>query len=41
MTDLVIPNYTHGYHVADKIGSLKDEIIKYLNEVNNELENTV
>ncbi|HPV15272.1 MAG TPA: AAA family ATPase [Candidatus Cloacimonadota bacterium] len=38
--DLVIPNYTHGYHVADKIGSLKDEIIKYLNEVNNELENT-
>ena len=40
MTLMVIPNYTHGYHVADKIGSLKDEIIKYLNEVNNELENT-
>lgn len=38
--DLVIPQYTHGYHVAYKIGDLKDEIIEYLKEVNEKLENT-
>lgn len=37
---LVIPEFTHGYQVADMIGNFKNQIIGYLNEINGKLENT-